>query len=57
MTEYILEMNREIHLEEFNNNYKPLGMIHIPGVNDEAYATYINNLSSIESNNLWFTLP
>ena len=36
---------------------KSLGMIHIPGVNDEAYATYINNLSSIESNNLWFTLP
>ena len=33
------------------------GMIHIPGVNDEAYATYINNLPSIESNNLWFTLP
>lgn len=37
---------------------KIVGMIHIPGVNDEAYATYINNLSSsIESNNLWFTLP
>jgi hypothetical protein len=36
---------------------KSLGMIHIAGVNDEAYVTYINNLSSIESNNLWFTLP
>jgi hypothetical protein len=36
---------------------KSLGMIHIPEVNDEAYATYINNLSSIESNNLWYTLP
>jgi len=45
-----------------NNNYmtteiKIQGMIHIPGVNDEAYATYINSSSSIESNNLWFTLP
>lgn len=36
---------------------KTIGMIHIPGVNDEAYATYINSSSSIESNNLWFTLP
>lgn len=36
---------------------KIVGMIHIPGVNDEAYATYINSLSSIESNNLWYTLP
>ena len=62
MIEHILEMNREIHLEEFNDKYikeevKSLCMIHIPGVNDKAYATYINNLSSIESNNLWFTLP
>jgi len=36
---------------------KILGMIHIPGVNDEAYATYINSLPSMESSNLWFTLP
>jgi len=36
---------------------KVQGIIHIPGVNDEAYATYISKLSSIESNNLWFTLP
>ena len=36
---------------------KSLGMIHIPGVNDEAYATYINSLPSVESNNLWYTLP
>lgn len=37
---------------------KSIGMIHLPGVNDEAYATYINNLSSIEdNNNLWYQLP
>lgn len=36
---------------------KILGMIHIPGVNDEVYTTYINSLPSTESNNLWFTLP
>ena len=39
------------------NKIKTIGMMHIPEVNDEAYAIYINNLSSIESNNLWFTLP
>ena len=33
---------------------KSLGMIHIPGVNDEAYATYINNLPIVEDNNLWY---
>jgi len=36
---------------------KTIGMIHLPGINDEAYATYINSLPSMESNNLWFTLP
>lgn len=36
---------------------KVLGMVHIPGVNDEAYNAYIDNLPSIESNNLWYTLP
>lgn len=50
-----------IHIA-LNNNYmtqeiKTIGMIHLPGINDEAYATYINNLSSMESNNLWYTLP
>lgn len=37
--------------------YKPLGMVHIPGVNDETYAAYINSLPAVESNNLWYTLP
>jgi hypothetical protein len=36
---------------------KIVGMMHIPGVNDEAYAAYINNLPIVESNNLWYTLP
>jgi hypothetical protein len=36
---------------------KSLGMIHIPGVNDEAYATYINNLPIVEDNNLWYHIP
>ena len=36
---------------------KTLGMIHIPGVNDEAYTAYIDNLPLIEDNNLWYQLP
>ena len=36
---------------------KSIGMIHIPGVNDEAYAIYINNLPIVGDNNLWYQLP
>ena len=36
---------------------KIVGMIHIPGVNDEVYTTYINSLPIIEDNNLWYQLP
>ena len=36
---------------------KTLGMIHLPGINDEAYAAYINSLPLIEDNNLWYQLP
>jgi hypothetical protein len=34
MIEHILEMNREIHLEEFNNKYKSLGMKHYLLIDD-----------------------
>ena len=40
-----------------NQEIKIVGMIHIPGVNDEAYDTYINSLPIIEDNNLWYQLP
>ena len=31
-----------------NNDIKILGMIHLPGINDEAYAEYIKSLPVIE---------
>ena len=40
-------------------NPKPIGMIHIKGVNDEQYKKYIERVNSKPktSNNLWLQLP
>ena len=40
-----------------NQEIKVIGMIHIPGVNDEAYANHINSLPKPKGNNLWYHLP
>jgi hypothetical protein len=45
-----------------NNNYMTtkiniIGMIHIPGVNDEAYAKWFASMITIEPSNFWFHLP
>ena len=32
-------------------------MVHIPGINDEAYAKWLASQQSVESNNLWYQLP
>jgi len=34
-----------------------IGMIHLPGINDEAYAKWFANMMTVEPSNFWFHLP
>jgi hypothetical protein len=34
-----------------------IGMIHLPGINDIAYAKWIASQIPAQANNLWYQLP
>jgi len=36
---------------------KPVGMIHIPGVNDKQWKKFQEKKKQSETNNLWYQLP